>query len=97
MPVLVMGDCVSGCAAIALAVVSKGLLFVKRGGTIGVHQSWTIGPGGRPVESGSREGAAALRQLGVPRFIVRKMLATSHNSVAYLTRRELIAAGAHLR
>jgi hypothetical protein len=97
MPVLVAGDCVSGCAAIALAVVSKGLLFVERGGMIGVHQAWQEGPDGRPGESGSREGAAALRQLGVPRFIIRKMVATSYRSVAYLTRKELVAAGAHLR
>ena len=95
LPVLVTGRCLSGCAIIALSAW-RGRLFIVGSGVIGLHQSWVGGDYTHAIPSpeGTRKVARALRNYGVPEWVIKRMIRTPPRRMTYLSDSELIKLGA---
>ena len=98
VPVLVRGKCLSGCAIIALSAL-RGRLFVVESGAIGLHQSWVGEESAHAIPSleGTRKVARALRNYGVPEWVIKRMIRTPPWRMTYLSDTELTKLGAVVR
>lgn len=98
VPVLVRGKCLSGCAIIALSAW-RGRLFVVESGVIGLHQPWVGEDYAHAIPSleGTREVARALRNYGVPGWVIERMIRTPPRRMTYLSDAELRQIGAVVR
>jgi hypothetical protein len=98
VPVLVAGKCLSGCAIIALSAW-RGRLFVVKSGLIGLHQSWRGEDYAQAIPSpeGTRKVARALRNYGVPEWVIKRMIRTPPWRMTYLSDTELTKLGAVVR
>jgi hypothetical protein len=98
VPVLVTGKCLSGCAIIALSAW-RGRLFVVESGVIGLHQSWVGEDYSHAIPSleGTRKVARALRNYGVPEWVIERMKRTPPRRMTYLSDAELVRLGAVVR
>ena len=76
-------SCASACAVVFLSGRTK---YMRRGAHVGLHAASFID--GRADAEATDYMASYLRQVGVPRSILRKMAATAPDDISWLTRAE---------